>query len=284
MISNRSVPPDTVLPHILYRDVEEAIAWLANAFGFVEHYRHGQPTSGAQMRAGNAWIMLKRAPLEYATPSQLGFGTQSLTVFIEDIEQHYENAKSAGVTLIEKLHETQYGELQYAALDLDGHHWLFSRHARDLSPEAWGATVANPALLVPQISPMLAVSDANAAIAFYLAAFDAHLLWRLGLDDEDAHVVAGLSIHGAPFFLATESPEFGTRGPDAAGFTTVRIELFVDNPEAAQRQALAAGATLHSPVQEHTHPTVGPRPIHRMIQGSVIDPFGHLWLIGKFLD
>jgi uncharacterized glyoxalase superfamily protein PhnB len=28
-------------------------------------------------------------------------------------------------------HETVYGERQYGAEDLEGHHWLFSRHARD---------------------------------------------------------------------------------------------------------------------------------------------------------
>jgi PhnB protein len=132
-----------------------------------------------------------------------------------------------------------------------------------------------------QISPMLAVSDGNAAIEFYKAAFGATLLWHL---DGGGHVVAGLSIEGAPFFLAHESPPHGTRGPASAGFTTVRIELFVDDPVAVQRQAVAAGATERSPVLEHTHATTGPRPIRRMLQGSVVDPFGHVWLIGKFLD
>ncbi len=130
-----------------------------------------------------------------------------------------------------------------------------------------------------QISPMLAVSDGNAAIRFYKAAFGAIVLWSLGED----HVVAGLSIDGAEFFLATESPPHGTRGPASVGFTTVRIELFVDDPVATHKQALAAGAIEHSPVREHTHETTGPRPITRMLQGAVIDPFGHLWLIGKFL-
>ena len=141
MISNRSVPTDTVLPHVVYHDVQAAIAWLSNAFGFVEHYRYGNPVSGAQMRAGNAWIMLEQKKSGRATPTQLGFGTQSLTIFIEDVESHYRHAKAAGVTLLEELHETVYGELQYAARDLDGHHWLFSRHAKDLSPDQWGATM-----------------------------------------------------------------------------------------------------------------------------------------------
>ena len=281
MISNRSLPVDTILPHVMVRNLNEAVPWFTNAFGFVEHYRYGDPPSGAQMRAGNAWIMLKQAPRSSATPKELGFGTQSLTIFIENLEAHYEHARSAGVTLLEDLHETVYGELQYAAEDLDGHHWLFSRHARDLSPAQWGAVVAHPAPPSTHIAPMLAVSDAPAAIAFYQAAFDAELLWQLGGPE---HTVAGLSVHGARFFLATESPEFGTRGPSDAGFTTVRIELFVDDPEAVQSKAIAVGAVLHSPVVEHIHPTVGPQPIRRMLQGAVFDPFGHMWLIGRILE
>ena len=89
--------------------------------------------------------MLKQAATGEATPKTLGYGTQSLTIFVEEIESHYERARSCGVKLREELHETVYGELQYAAEDLDGHHWLFSRHARDLRPEEWGATVAQAA-------------------------------------------------------------------------------------------------------------------------------------------
>jgi uncharacterized glyoxalase superfamily protein PhnB len=281
VISNRSVPTDTVLPHVRYRNLEEALVWLSKAFGFVEHYRYGNPISGAQMAAGNAWIMLKQAGHKDPTPKELGFGTQSLTIFVEDIHAHFEQAKSAGVSLLEDLHETVYGELQYAAEDLDGHHWLFSRHARDLNPAQWGATVTHPAVLTPEISPMLAVDDANAAIEFYKTAFDANVLWHLGGSE---HVVAGLSVHGARFFLATESPFYGTRGPAGTGFTTVRIELFVDDPEAVHLRAVTAGAASKDPVKEHTYPTSGPRPIRRMLQGAVVDPFGHMWLIGKILE
>jgi len=57
--------------------------------------------------------------------------------------------------------------------------------------------------MTTQISPMLAVSDVNAAIEFYKAAFGAILLWHL---DGGGHVVAGLSINVAPFFLAHPFP------------------------------------------------------------------------------
>jgi PhnB protein len=89
--------------------------------------------------------------------------------------------------------------------------------------------------VMTQIFPMLAVSDCRAAIEFYKNAFDAKLLWDLD------GAVAGLSIEGAEFFLADQSPEYGTRVPASAGFTTVRIELFVDDPVAVQRRAVSSG-------------------------------------------
>ena len=144
MLKNRSVPADLVLPHINYRDVVEAVAWLTKTFGFVEHYRYGNPAepSGAQMHFRDAWIMVNRAMPGSKVPGQLGYGTQSLTIFVEDVEAHFQRTKAAGATIVEELHETSYGELQYGVLDLDGHHWLFSRHARDVTPEEWGARIA----------------------------------------------------------------------------------------------------------------------------------------------
>ena len=144
MLKNRSVPASIVLPHILYRDVAEATAWLTRVFGFREHYHHGEdagPISGAQMHLDDAWIMLKRASEGWSVPADLGYGTQSLTIFVDDVEAHFQRAKLEGATIVEELHETSYGELQYGVLDLDGHHWLFSRHAHDRSPEEWGAIV-----------------------------------------------------------------------------------------------------------------------------------------------
>ncbi len=142
MLTNRSVPTNIILPHIVYQDVVVAIAWLSKTFGFVEHYRYGDPANGAQMHLGGAWIMLRTSRPGSGSPAQLGSETQSLTVFVEDVEAHFERAKSAAAKIVEQLHETPYGELQYGVEDLDGHHWLFSRHARDVSPEAWGAKLA----------------------------------------------------------------------------------------------------------------------------------------------
>src|SRR5262245_50953022 len=130
-----------------------------------------------------------------------------------------------------------------------------------------------------RVAPMLAVNDPAAAIDFYARAFGAEELWRIG----DPPEVAGLIIDGAPFFPGRPNPP-RTRSPGEAGGTTVRIELFVDDPVAVQRRAIEAGAREGIPVAEHVHRTSGTRSELRMLQGGVVDPFGHVWLIGKFLD
>jgi uncharacterized glyoxalase superfamily protein PhnB len=145
MLKNRSVPADVVLPHITYQNVADALAWLTRVFGFIEHYRYGEPggaVQGAQMHLGDAWIMLNSARPGRTSPAQAGYETQSLTVFVDDVDAHFERAKAAGAKIVEDLNETAYGERQYGVEDPEGHHWLFSRHARDVSPDEWGATIA----------------------------------------------------------------------------------------------------------------------------------------------
>ena len=137
-MKNRTVPVDTVLPHVVYRNLAEAMAWLERVFGFREHYRYGDGPNGAQMLVAKAVIQVRQARDGEQTPRELGFGTQSLTVFVEDVDGHYARAKAGGAKIVEEPHETEYGEYQYGVEDLDGHHWLFARHARDMSPEDWG--------------------------------------------------------------------------------------------------------------------------------------------------
>jgi uncharacterized glyoxalase superfamily protein PhnB len=142
-MKNRSVPADAILPHVVYRDLDHAIDWLTTTFGFSEHYRYGDPVSGAQLHLGNAWIMVSGPRGNRASPAQTGHGSQSLTVFVDDVDAHFAKVKARGAKIVEELQETIYGERQYGVEDLEGHHWLFSMHARDVDPAEWGARVAS---------------------------------------------------------------------------------------------------------------------------------------------
>ena len=127
--------------------------------------------------------------------------------------------------------------------------------------------MTRPDRVGPRLSVMLAVADVPVAVAWYERAVGATLLWSLGS-------VAGLEIAGAPFFLG-EPENNGWESPAKLGTTTLRVELFCDDPDAFVARALAAGAigTLAA-IRNHAMPW-GP---HR--QGGFTDPFGHIWLVG----
>jgi len=143
-MNNRSVPVSTVLPHLVYRDLVKACDWLARVFGFKEHFRYGQPVSGIQMFLGGAVIMISGPRERTQSPAVAGYNTQMLTIVVPNVDAHYARTRQEGATIWEELHVTIYGERQYGVEDLDGHRWLFADHARDVSPEEWGATIVNP--------------------------------------------------------------------------------------------------------------------------------------------
>ncbi|GIP38197.1 glyoxalase [Paenibacillus sp. J31TS4] len=146
MVKNRSVPTDCVLPHVYYNNMPDALIWLNKVLGFVEHYRIELPDGqlhGVMMHHGDAWIMLKQSGRTLTSPAKLGVSTLSLMVFVEDVDDHYRRAKSSGAQIVEELFDTEYGERQYAVLDLEGHLWEFSQHIRDVTPESFGAKFAD---------------------------------------------------------------------------------------------------------------------------------------------
>jgi PhnB protein len=117
------------------------------------------------------------------------------------------------------------------------------------------------------ISLMLAVDDAPTAAAWYTQALGANELWNLG-------TVVGLEIDGAPFFLH-EPTNGGFVSPSRNDETTVRVEVFVDDPDAFVRRAIRAGADGSTDeIRDHE----APWGVHR--QGGFRDPFGHTWLVG----
>ena len=114
---------------------------------------------------------------------------------------------------------------------------------------------------------MLAVPDAAAATAWYERALGATQLWNLGS-------VVGLSVQGAPLFLG-EPENNGWDTPSTLGSRTVRVEVFVDDPDGFIASAVAGGADgTVDEIRDHE----APWGVHR--QGGFVDPFGHLWLVG----
>jgi PhnB protein len=73
------------------------------------------------------------------------------------------------------------------------------------------------------------------------------------------------------FWIAAVGESSERRVPNALGAATARVLLVVDEPEAVQARAIAAGAVEKSAVNVE----------HGWQVGRVVDPFGHEWEIGK---
>jgi PhnB protein len=120
----------------------------------------------------------------------------------------------------------------------------------------------------PSIAPWLSVRESLRALEFYKSAFGAAEAYRL---DVPGGVIARLSIDGAEFWLADESPEAADARPASADGGPIRMILTIPDPDAVFARALAAGASPVFPVGEQ----------HGWRVGRLVDPFGHHWEIGR---
>ncbi len=117
------------------------------------------------------------------------------------------------------------------------------------------------------IQPELWVDRGAAAVEFYTSAFGARVLHRVG---EGEDIVAQLAVDDAVFWVAAVGASAHRLLPQAIGGATARFLLVVDDPDAVQAQAVAAGATEESSIHGE----------HGWRVGRVVDPFGHEWEIG----
>jgi PhnB protein len=125
-----------------------------------------------------------------------------------------------------------------------------------------------PTAVAYSVAPMLSVRGGARAVEFYKAAFGAREVFRI--EAPDGAVVSRLSVEGAEFWLADESPEHANFSPESLGGGTVRMILTVPGPDTMFARAIAAGARQVVPVKDD----------YGWRLGRVVDPFGHHWEIG----
>ena len=123
--------------------------------------------------------------------------------------------------------------------------------------------------IATSITATLSVRNGRDAVAFYESAFGATVLHRV--DDESGSVVAQLSVNGAEFWVADESPEHENYSPASLGGCSVRMLLIVTDPHDVCKTAVDAGATQVAPVRDG----------HGWRIGRICDPFGHHWEIAR---
>src|SRR4029453_14797623 len=118
------------------------------------------------------------------------------------------------------------------------------------------------------IAPMLSVRNGARAVEFYRAAFGAVEVFRV--EDPSGAGVSRLSVLGAEFWVADESPEHQNFSPETINGSTVRMILTASDPDALFARAGAAGARQVVAVAD----------AYGWRLGRVVDPYGHHWEIG----
>jgi PhnB protein len=131
-----------------------------------------------------------------------------------------------------------------------------------------------PATAGAVATPYLAVRGGVDALAWYAEALGASEAFRVvGDDGRLGH--AELHIGGARLMLSDEYPEIGVHSPAGLDGTSVAVHLEVPDVDKLFARAVAAGATALTEPADQPH---GSR------HGTLLDPFGHRWMLSQSIE
>jgi PhnB protein len=124
------------------------------------------------------------------------------------------------------------------------------------------------------LTPGIIVADAARALDFYERAFGAEVLLRLTMGDAVVH--AEVRIGDSMVYVNDPLPQFGLVAPAAdRSEWPSSLLIYCEDADALHASAIAAGATEITPVGDQFH---GDR------VGSVLDPWGHRWIVATRIE
>jgi uncharacterized glyoxalase superfamily protein PhnB len=130
----------TIVPQIPYEDIGAALSFLERAFGFLEI--RSSRMEGADGVIHHANVAFGGSVIGIGTqgahgarsPKSAGSASQYISVYVDDIDAHYERARAAGAQIGRgpRDHGPEYRA--YEALDLEGHRWRFVQWMQAVPP------------------------------------------------------------------------------------------------------------------------------------------------------
>jgi uncharacterized glyoxalase superfamily protein PhnB len=147
MKTNRSIPPVSVVPMLVYPDVRAAVDWLTDVFGFAERTRIGESHRSQMSIGGDGAVIVVEAGANQVAPTA-GAVTQSVRVRVEDANAEHERVRARiagrGGRVLHGPTDRPYGERDFLVEDLAGHQWEFCETLRDVAPEEFGCETVSP--------------------------------------------------------------------------------------------------------------------------------------------
>ena len=126
---------------IAYEDPQAAVDFLEQAFGFPERTDHRLEGPQGKLivtavAIGDTYVMIGPAGSHgLVSPASVGSSTESLMVYVDDIDTHYANAMANGAEIISPPADQYWGDRRYEAKDLEGHLWFFHERTKEISAE-----------------------------------------------------------------------------------------------------------------------------------------------------
>jgi uncharacterized glyoxalase superfamily protein PhnB len=235
----------TVTPYIAMKNAAEVATFLGKTFGaeLASETKMPNGTVHRELRMLGSMVMLGES---LSIPG-------ALHVFVDDVDATYERAIAAGAKLlmgdVGKPADRPYGERSAFVEDMAGNYWYIAKHINKHEPE--------DDTVVPYLHPR----NATQLMDFLKAVFDAQ---ELGVYKEGDRVMHAAVRIGDSLVEMGEAEEHKEQG----------LYVYVEDPDAVYKKALAAGGTSIYPPADHAY---GER------SGGFRDPAGNSWFISRLL-
>ena len=130
----------SITPYITVNGGEAAIEFYKNAFGAEERGHMKTPdgkTAHAELKIGDSVFMLSDEfpEMKNLSPKSIGGSPVSLYMYVEDVDAVFNQAVSAGATVLNPVMDMFYGDRWGYIKDPFGHLWFIATHKKDLTPD-----------------------------------------------------------------------------------------------------------------------------------------------------
>jgi PhnB protein len=130
----------SITPYLVVKNAAQAIDYYKNVFGATEVLRLAAPNGRighAELKIGDSHIMLadEHPEMNVVGPQTLGNSPVGILLYVNDVDQVFNAAISAGAQVLKPLQDMFYGDRSGTVTDPFGHKWTIATHKEDLSAE-----------------------------------------------------------------------------------------------------------------------------------------------------
>lgn len=141
-MATRPVPEGygNVTPYLIVSDGARALDYYKSVFDATELMRFDGPDgriAHAELQIGDSKLMLAdEAPeMGYRSPRSLGGTATGLMLYVENVDEVFDRAITAGATANQPVKDQFYGDRSGTVIDPFGHMWTIATHVEDVPPE-----------------------------------------------------------------------------------------------------------------------------------------------------